>query len=269
MMSPARSMKKRLAWVTGMFLISVVRFCPAQPATSAPPLTPGENLIVQGIPAVPESIPERADRYTEFRSATVFSWHPTRREMLIGTRFADTAQIHEVKMPGGARTQLTFFPDRVSGASYHPHSGDYFVFSKDIGGGEWFQLYRYETGSRDIVLLTDGKSRKRGATWSNRGDLIAYASTRRNRADLDFYVMNLADKSSDRLLVENQGGGWQIADWSPDDKTLLAVEEISVNESYLWLVDVESGQKTLLTPKGGEKIAYSQSASALMAKAFM
>jgi len=69
--------------------------------------------------------------------------------------------------------------------------------------------------------------------------------------------MNPADKSSDRLLVQNQGGGWQIADWSPDDKTVLAVEEVSVNESYLWLVDVGTGQKNILTPKGGEKIAYS------------
>src|SRR5882724_2467063 len=238
-------------------LISGADLTRAQETAGPATLKPGENLLVQGIPAVPAMIAERANRYTEFRSAAVLSWHPQRREMLIGTRFADTVQIHEVKMPGGARTQLTFFPDRVSGASYHPHAGDYCIFSKDIGGGEWFQLYRYEVGSRNIVLLTDGKSRNLGATWSNRGNLIAYSSTRRNRADLDFYIMNPADQSTDRLLAQNQGGGWQIADWSPDDKTLLAVEEISVNESYLWLVDAASGQKNLLTPKDGEKIAYS------------
>jgi len=78
-------------------------------------LTPGDNLIIQGIPPIPVTIAELANRYTEFRSAAVFSWHPRRREMLIGTRFADTVQVHEVKMPGGARKQLTFFPDRVSG----------------------------------------------------------------------------------------------------------------------------------------------------------
>src|SRR5712671_3636366 len=193
-------------FVRGIFssFLFLVTWCHAQESASPATLTPGDNLIIQGIPPIPVTIAERANRYTEFRSAAVFSWHPQRREMLIGTRFADTVQIHEVKMPGGARTQLTFFPDRVSGASYHPHAGDYFVFSKDIGGGEWFQLYRYETGSRDIVLLTDGKSRNLGTTWSNRGDRIAYSSTRRNRGDLDFYVMNPADKSTDRLLVENQ-----------------------------------------------------------------
>src|SRR3989449_1147547 len=226
-------------------LISLNDFASAQEAAAPATLKPGENLLVQGIPAIPATIAEQANRYTEFRSAAVFSWHPRRREMLIGTRFADTVQVHEIKMPGGARTQLTFFPDRVSGASYHPHTGDYFVFSKDIGGGEWFQLYRYEAGSRDIALLTDGKSRNLGSSWSNGGNLLAYSSTRRNRADLDFYTMDPANKALDRLLAQNQGGGWQIADWSPDDKMLLAVEEISINESYLWLVDGVSGQKTL------------------------
>ena len=34
-------------------------------------------------------------------------------------------------------------------------------------------------------------------------------------------------------------------------------EYVSANESYLWLVDVASGQKTLLTPKGAtEKVLY-------------
>jgi dipeptidyl aminopeptidase/acylaminoacyl peptidase len=228
----------------------------ARGATAGPTLTPGDNLIVDGIPPIPRAVAERAGRYTEFRGAALFSWHPQRREMLIGTRFGDTIQVHEVKMPGGARTQLTFFPDRVSGASYHPHVGDYFVFTKDVGGGEWFQLYRYDVATGDSTLLTDGKSRNTGPRWSNRGDRLAYASTRRNGADLDFYVMNPTDKASDHLLVQNEGGGWEVADWSPDDKTLLAVEAISVNESYLWLVDVAAGRKTLLTPKGGEKVLY-------------
>src|SRR5882672_10576545 len=135
-------------------LISLPHVGSAQETAAPATLKPGENLLVQGIPAIPATIAERANRYTEFRSAAIFSWHPQRREMLIGTRFADTVQIHEVKMPGGARTQLTFFPDRVSGAEFHPHRGDYFVFSKETGGGEWFQLFRCEVASGEITLLT-------------------------------------------------------------------------------------------------------------------
>ncbi len=47
-----------------------------------------------------------------------------------------------------------------------------------------------------------------------------------------------------------------MVDWAPDDRTLLAVEFVSINESYLWLVDVASGEKKELTPRGGEKVFY-------------
>src|SRR5688572_7375548 len=70
-------------------------------------IVPGDNLVVEGLPPLPASLAERVGRYTEFRSAVLSSWHPTRREMLVGTRFADTPQVHLVKTPGGARTQLT------------------------------------------------------------------------------------------------------------------------------------------------------------------
>ena len=255
-MYPYALMSRKLTnWV--IIFLSVVRAGYGAEPTPASVLTPGENLMIQNIPPVSLSVVDKANRYTEFRSASVFSWHPKRREMLIGTRFADTMQVHEVKMPGGARTQLTFFPDRVSGASYRPRVGDYFIFSKDVGGGEWFQLFRYGIDSREISLLTDGKSRNLGAVWSNRGSSVAYSSTRRNRADLDFYIMDPGNKVTDRLLTQNQGGGWYIADWSPNDQTLLAVEGISVNQSYLYLVDSSRGEKTLVTPKSTEKIAYS------------
>ncbi len=59
------------------------------------------------------------------------------------------------------------------------------------------------------------------------------------------------------MLAQMTGGGWGALDWSPDDKQILILEEISANETYLWLMDSSTGDKTLLTAKGGaEKIAY-------------
>jgi dipeptidyl aminopeptidase/acylaminoacyl peptidase len=220
-------------------------------------VAPSENLLVERVPAIPLPLVNEVDRYTNYRGATFVSWHPTRREMLISTRFADTAQIHRVLMPGGARTQLTFYPDAVNVARYQPTQGQFFVFSKDVGGGEFYQLYRDDLNTSDVTLLTDGKSRNTGAVWSHAGDRIAYGSTRRDGNDVDIYVMNPSDPKSDHMLSQMQGGGWQVLDWSSDGKTLLVSEEISANESYLWIVDSSSGQKTLLTPKGGStKIAY-------------
>jgi dipeptidyl aminopeptidase/acylaminoacyl peptidase len=226
-------------------------------AASEAEIRPNENLVVAGIPPIPASLAEAASRYTELRAAAVQSWHPLRREILITTRFGDTAQVHHVKMPGGARRQLTFFPDRVAGASYEPTKGDYFVFAKDIGGNEFSQLYRYDLPAGTITLLTDGKSQNGGLVWSTAGGRIAYGSTRRNGADRDLYVQDPLQPGSDRRLAELTGGGWQALDWSPDDTRILAVEEISANETYLWLFDAATGKRTLLTPKGGpETVAY-------------
>jgi dipeptidyl aminopeptidase/acylaminoacyl peptidase len=177
--------------------------------------------------------------------------------MLIATRFGDTPQLHVVKMPEGARQQLTFFPDAVTSARFHPKTGDYIVFSKDIGGGEWYQLYRYDMKTGDVQLLTDGKSRNLLGPWSSKGDRIAYMSTRRTGKDTDLWVMDPSDPKSDRLLTQLEGGGWQPLDWSPDDRHILLEEELSINESYLWLVDSTTGAKTALTPRASkEQISY-------------
>lgn len=238
--------------LVAVFLLSSVAF------SQSDEIVPNENLVTEGIPNIPSSLAETVDRYNNFRGASLDSWDPVKREMLISTRFADTSQIHLVKMPGGARTQLTFYADRVAGAQYSPTKDDFFVLSKDIGGGEFFQFYRYDVATGDVTLLTDGKSRNTNPAWSYTGDKIAYGSTRRTGNDVDLYVVNPTQPKSDHLLVQLQGGGWSPLDWSPDGQKILALDRISVNESYVWLIHVSSGEKTLLTPKGGNvKIAYS------------
>jgi dipeptidyl aminopeptidase/acylaminoacyl peptidase len=219
-------------------------------------VAPNENLVVEGIPKIPASLAETVERYTNFRGASLDSWDPVKREMLISTRFAETSQVHLVKMPGGARTQLTFYPDSISGALYSPASGNTFVFSKDIGGGEFFQLYRFDKESSEITLLTDGKSRNVAPVWAYDGRKMAYGSTRRNGNDVDLYTVEPANPKSDHMLAQLQGGGWEPLDWSPDDRKVLLREEISANERYLWIADVGTGDKTLITPKTGVKISY-------------
>jgi dipeptidyl aminopeptidase/acylaminoacyl peptidase len=245
-------MRKRLAVLTLVSLLA--SWALAQQRTNSRAITVPDSIVAEGVPPIPQALAEQASRYTESRNAVLYDWHPRKREILIGTRFAETTQVHAVNFPDGARRQLTFFPDRIAQALYHPHQGDYFVFQKDVGGGEWFQLFRYDMGDGRITLLTDGKSRNEELHWSNAGDRLAYSSTRRNDRDFDFWVMDPANKSSDKMVSQNQGA-WAVVDWSPDDKTLLTTESISVNEAYVWLVDVASGKKSLVTEKG-ERVAW-------------
>jgi dipeptidyl aminopeptidase/acylaminoacyl peptidase len=218
-------------------------------------IVPNENLVVEGIPPIASELANTVARYTQFRSASLSSWHPTKKEMLISTRFGDVAQVHRVNFPMGARQQLTFASERASGASFQPTTGDYFVFSKDVNGNEFSQNYRYDLATGDITLLTDGKSQNGRGIWSAKGDRMLYGSTRRNGKDRDLYIVNPQNPQTDRLVVTNSGGGWGAFDWSKDERQAILQESISANESYLWLLDIASGVKNRLTP-AAQKVSY-------------
>jgi dipeptidyl aminopeptidase/acylaminoacyl peptidase len=218
----------------------------AQQAALAPP----ERSRIDGVPPVPMTIVDRVSPYGQFRQARLLGWHPTERRILISTVFGNVSQIHEVRAPGGARSQLTFFRDGVTGGASYDPAGRYVLFRKDTsGGGEAMQLFRYDLESGAVTLLTDGRSRHGVPAWSHRRGLVAFTSTRRNGKDRDLYVMNPLDPGTARAVAEVDGG-WDALDWSADDTQILALELIAGStETRLWRIGVDSGQRTLVTPK--------------------
>ena len=55
------------------------------------------------------------------------------------------------------------------------------------------------------------------------------------------------------MVLKLEGGGWNTLDWSPDNKQLLVANEVSANQSYIYLVDVAGGEKKLVTPATSTK----------------
>ena len=252
-------MRRALPICLALSILAAVAASAAEPAAPVAPavLPMPASLVAEAIPPVPLSVVEEVGRYTESRSAGFSDWHPVEREVLVSTRFGNTNQIHRVRQPGGARTQLTFFPEPVGGAIYEPRAGSYFLFTKDRGGDEFRQIFRQDVSDGRVTLLTDGgRSQNGGIEWSRGGDRIAYGSTRRNGADRDIWVMDPTDPKSDRMVAEVQGGGWGPLDWSPDDRQLLIGEFLSVNESRLHLLDLASGERRRIDP-AGEPVSWS------------
>ena len=220
-------------------------------------LQPTENLIVEALSPIPTSLVKELNMYTNVRSAGFSEWHPKKKEMLMSTRFGNTNQLHYLKMPMGARTQITFFDEPVGGGTFEPNEGNYFIFSRDAGGNEFGQLYRYDLADGKITLLSDGgRSQNGGMRWSTKGDKLLYGSTRRNGADRDVYLMDPLQPQKDKLVLELVGGGWGVNDWSPDDKSFILGEYVSVNESKLWLVDIATGSKTKISPESIEPLVF-------------
>src|ERR1044071_9144367 len=77
-------------------------------ASAAQSIRVPESITADGVPAIARNVADDAARYNDFRNAVLVDWHPTRREILILTRFAETYQVHRVAHPLAAREQLTF-----------------------------------------------------------------------------------------------------------------------------------------------------------------
>lgn len=227
-------------------------------------IEPGANLVIEGIPAIPMELAESVKRYTE--SVPVFgsNWHPVKREILVGKRAGNATQVHLLTTPLGVPKQLTDFPDPVGGGSWQPTEGKYFIFGKATGGNEVSQLHRYDADTGAITRLTmDDKKRIGGGPWTTAGDRVLYTAVATGAASAsesfktELYTMDPAKPESAKLLVAFDGVGWGASDWSPDDKKLIVGQYISANESYLYLYDIATGEKTLLTPKeGDEKVSW-------------
>lgn len=241
--------------------------CAAAPLSAAEPIpAPADTVerrvvndgqvVLEGVPEIPERVRETVDRYLEARSAGFADWTEDGSGIYVSTRFGNVSQLHRVAMPGGARRQLTFFEEPAFGADRRP-GGHELLFSRDVGGSEFFQLFLLDAGAGEVRRLTDGRSRNQAALWSEDGSRIAFTSTRRNGRDLDVWVMPVADTAAARLAVEASGGAWFAAtDWSADGRKLLVGEYVSITDSRVHLVDLETGERRRLAGGDAEPAAW-------------
>lgn len=225
---------------------------PAAAPAPVPAVAIPAALTAEEMPPIPLAVAERARPYLESRGAGFTGWDPSTRAVLISTRFANVSQLHRVAMPMGARTQISFEAEPVSGG-YAPAKGDIILVTKDRGGDEYFQLHTLKDGR--LTLLTDGKSRNQPNAWSRDGELIAFSSTRRNGVDSDLYVMNPRDPASARMVYQSKGGGWAVSAFAPDKRSAYVADYNSVQDVDLYRLDLETGAMTAIGDPKAE-IAY-------------
>lgn len=214
------------------------------------------NLIVEGIPDIPDTLIERMNQYQNTRAANLEDWSPDGKSMLISTRFGDTYQLHVLDHPGGARKQVTFFKEPVSAAVFNPQgSQQRLMFTKDTGGNEFRQLYEFDlvTGKYEMIS-GGGRSQNTLPRWSNKGDRFISVSTKRNGKDYDLYLHNVNNLKVPKCILQ-EGGLWGPLDWSPDDKYLLVSNYISANKAFIHKLDLGTGTLEQLNATN-EDVAY-------------
>ena len=219
-------------------------------------IPPPADMVHDGVPPVPASVPASTFRYMLYYSSSFIGWDPIKPEPLVTGYFGGSFHAGRVPNPGEPPEFFTPLPDGYAEIHYAP-SGKYFLYVK--GEGTQPQMYRYDIDSKTSTMLTDGKSRNLYPIWSSSAKWIAYSSSQRDGIDVDVYVMDPLDPKTSRMVAELKGGAWAPFAWSPDDRRLVLSEARSWGETYLWLLDIENGKMTPLTPPEGGQVAFNGS----------
>ncbi|NBX97031.1 MAG: S9 family peptidase, partial [Betaproteobacteria bacterium] len=262
-----------LRTVAALGLSAVLAACAGlQPpgATSRGPdpagvIAPNANLLVQGIPPIPASLAAQVDKYTDFRGHGFVTWHPTKPEMIVTHRAPGSSVTHLFRLaqPLGRLEPLTEGPDPVSSAHYEPKEGRFLIYARATGGNEVSQLYRLDLPSRQSTLLTNPDERHAFETWFSKSGRFLFSSVpldrtarggTRTAVSTVLRTMDPMDPSSVKTLAELPGTGWNAGTLSKDEKTLTINRYISANESQVWLMDVDTGQRRQVLPEPGSTV---------------
>jgi dipeptidyl aminopeptidase/acylaminoacyl peptidase len=213
----------------------------AGPAVSARIET--DEFLFDDVPAPHGEVAAGVEAYLSGRDAEVLGWS-NGGQLLIGTRFGETQQLHLVAAPGGERRQLSFARDpSIAGAFSPDPAGNDLVYLQDHDGDARYQLFYRHGADPAARRLTDGTSVNLAAVWSNAGRELAFATRARDGKTVDVDIVAPQTGAPPHLVVGGEGGAWYPLDWSPDDGQLLVLNRVSRRESRLILVDLDSGKK--------------------------
>ncbi|MEP7276188.1 MAG: prolyl oligopeptidase family serine peptidase [Betaproteobacteria bacterium] len=240
--------------LTARILLAAAALAMATSAPAADTVPPNANLKAEGIPPIPASLAEQVAPYTEFRPAMAVSWHPVKRELVVARRAGNVTQLHRVARPGEEPAQLTDFAEPVRSGAFWTKAPDTLVFSRDTGGNEQQQLYRLAPGGAAPVLLTDANRKHQVGGVTRARDYLLLESTdvdktgKRENPTLDLTLLDPLAPGMSRKLATLPGTGWGDFSFSFDDKRLAMLEFVSVNESYVWVMDLASGARRRVLP---------------------
>lgn len=214
-------------------------------AQTAPQREMRGALQVENVPETPADVSERLRQYVNTRAAGFADWLPD-GGVLVLTRFGDTAQLHRVDQPMGARTQLTFYEERVTGASVRPGDGQ-ILFTRDVGGDENYAGFLLDNATGRARQITQAGTRNEGFIWSDDGAQMAWSYVPAAEPNYDVYVSGPSDGAQPRRVLDAEGAVYPT-DFSADGRRLLLQRYISIAESQLSIVDTSTNDVTRLTP---------------------
>ena len=220
--------------------------CSKSATAQSDEIAPNANLEVFGIPKAPASLAPKVRRYSNNYGLPLAGWDPAKREIWL-KGISTVSWISRVESPGGGPKSWMYLQASGIYDLYFQPQAKYLIYNRDSNGDEAFQMYLFDIEKRSSTLFTDGKSRSTEPVWSNFGERIVYSSSPPGGNGVSLHLVNPFDPKSNRLLAQSTGNYLKAYDWSPDDENVAYCEFIANTISKLWLINVKTGEKRLLS----------------------
>lgn len=173
-------------------------------------------------------------------------YSPDGSEIVFVTSLTGTPQLWRMPAAGGYPQALTGFADAVSGAVWAP-DGKHLAFSVAPGGGYKAQLYLISRdGTQQRRIDADDGSDVFAGDFADDGRYF-FRSNARNPGGTDALIHDPATGES-RIAIEMDTIGG-IVDLR--GQRALVTRPVTRGNTNLWLDDLDSGKRTLLTPHEG------------------
>lgn len=183
------------------------------------------------------------------------AFSPDETKLLISSKETGIFNAVEVDIATGKQTPLTNSTDNaIFGYSYFPKDNRV-LYGSDKGGNEITHLFALANGvSTD--LITDSTAKAQFYGWSYNQKMMYYASNSRDKRFFDLYSVQVGEATEDKVypatMTYKNDKGLNPAAISNDDRYIALSEEITTNNSNMYLLDTQSGKTQLLSQHEGD-----------------
>src|SRR3954451_2247686 len=177
---------------------------------------------------------------------------PDGESVLFVSNISGQFNLWSTRVEGGWPDQLTTFTENTVRAVTVRSDGT-ILFIADRDGDEFHQLYRIPPGGGWPEQLTDLPQVQHtigAGAWSPDGKSFAFSANSRRPQDSEVFIWR--DGDDEPRYLWGEGRYAFPAGFSPDGSKLLGLEFRSNSDMSLFLIDVETGDASEVTPHEGE-----------------
>lgn len=183
------------------------------------------------------------------------SFSPDESKVLISSKETGIFNAVEIDIKTGQQKALTQSGDNaVFALSYFPND-ERMLYTSDKGGNEINHIYVRKPDGAIADLISDSTAKAIYAGWSHNNKLMYFLSNSRDKKYFDLYNVQVSAGEKDiypATLIYKNEKGLNPETISNDDRYVALSENITTNNSNMYLLDLQTGKTRLLSQHEGD-----------------